>query len=460
MCEKYSALFIVTIVIAYTGLFTATLLNMIFLIQASSTKNDAFKFVPFPEIEEKMNKTLIMNLAFVEDISNKDYYGIINQDIIYTWRGTKVKKTTQTFEIEVLKDIVAADENCREGYKKCGITNEEEEEYLCLNLDENAECPINKILVKNDNSTITEGFNVLPFGDKYMYFSTKRPNSYIFDDFTVTLSNSEETLDSDSMENVKKYNPLISEYTGRAYLNAKYVKFPKKKDISKSIQEYQKKGKLYSQDIINDMNIKEKQYKGLMLFLGIFTFVVTAIIPIDVGIYLLLKNKDFCFCLKNIGNRNGNGNDSHYGRYSSERDRENDAARECVGICFFMIFFGIFYLFFRYSCAPCFGRELNQKRVSFNLFFVCLPTLICSIIVLIILFMKKSIYDDYNAMDYIDDFKNGELFDSCLSRINTIIILSIIIIVIFISYLILIMVHDKDSEDSEYNTQTNYELPS
>ena len=46
------------------------------------------------------------------------------------------------------------------------------------------------------------------------------------------------------MENVKKYNPLISEYTGRAYLNAKYIKFPKKKDISKSIQEYQKKGKI------------------------------------------------------------------------------------------------------------------------------------------------------------------------------------------------------------------------
>jgi hypothetical protein len=226
------------------------------------------------------------------------------------------------------------------------------------------------------------------------------------------------------MENVKKYNPSISEYSGNAYLNAKYVKFPKKKDISKSIQEYQKKVKLYSQDIINDMNTKEKQYKGLMLFLGIFTFVITAVIPLDVGIYLLLKNKDFCFCLKNTGNN------SQYDRYSSERDPEVDEAKECVGICFLMIFFGIFYLFFRYSCAPCFGRELNQKRVSFNLFFVCLPTLICAIIVLVILFMKKSIYDDYNAMDYIDDFKDGGLFDSCLSLINRVIILSIIVVII------------------------------
>ena len=107
MSKGYSAVFIGIITIAYVGLFTTTLLNMIFSVKATikdkKEKNeDAFKYVPFPEKKEKINQTLIMNLEFGEDIPFEDYYGEIYNETIYRWRGVSMKKIKKTFEIEFL----------------------------------------------------------------------------------------------------------------------------------------------------------------------------------------------------------------------------------------------------------------------------------------------------------------------------------------------------------------------
>ena len=64
-------------------------------------------------------------------------------------------------------------------------------------------------MVKKDNVT-TEGFKIFPFGEKFIYYSTIRLNSYALNDLNVTLEETDSILDSDSMENIKKYNPEIS----------------------------------------------------------------------------------------------------------------------------------------------------------------------------------------------------------------------------------------------------------
>ncbi len=54
MCKKYSPGFLFLIVIAYIGLFTATLLNMIFSIKVSRNV-DYFKTISIPEFRKKTN---------------------------------------------------------------------------------------------------------------------------------------------------------------------------------------------------------------------------------------------------------------------------------------------------------------------------------------------------------------------------------------------------------------------
>ena len=119
MCKKYSPGFIVLITIAYIGLFTAILLNMIFSIKASRNV-DYFKTISIPEFQKKMNQTFIMNLKFDAELEDKDLYGEYYRDKIYKWRNTTMKKYTRTFEIELLKDVISNENNCSEGYKKCG----------------------------------------------------------------------------------------------------------------------------------------------------------------------------------------------------------------------------------------------------------------------------------------------------------------------------------------------------
>ena len=60
MCKNYSACFIVIIIFAYVGLFTITLLNMIFSIK--TYKSDVFQYRTVEEYRE------ILKVAFIIDI--------------------------------------------------------------------------------------------------------------------------------------------------------------------------------------------------------------------------------------------------------------------------------------------------------------------------------------------------------------------------------------------------------
>ena len=189
-----------------------------------------------------------------------------------------------------------------------------------------------------------------------------------------------------------------------------------------------KREKLYNSKI-TEMNNKVKNFKGGILFMGILTFVITAIIPIDIGTYYLSKSEE------------------------CKRQRENKGDNECtneeVVLCLVPCY-GLLYCFFRYSCAPCFGKEFNQKRLSITLLMIFLPVLICSLINVIIGFLKKSTYNDYIAMELINDYKNGDSLDNSLTNINRVIILNIISLGIFVVYSLVSLVNNKLREE-EYS---------
>ena len=429
MCKKYSAVFIITMVLAYAGLFTTTLLNMIFSIKASNKRN-AFEEYYFPEFREKINRKFIMDLDFEEGAEDKDLYGEYRRDEIYKWRNNTMNKTYQSFEIELLKDVISYGDNCREGYKKCGSVNDLGD-MLCLKLAENEHCPINDIKIDENGLKPSEDHKNYTLGDKYIYFSTEEKDKRILTNLSISEDyNSTTNLDSETLKELCKYNnDLWSGYSDSSklvYLDGEFYSLPDKDIYEDLIKEYEKREKLYNSKI-TEMNNKVKNFKGGILFMGILTFVITAIIPIDIGTYYLFKNED---CKRQI-----------------ERDRKNnECSNEPMLLCCIPCY-GLLYCFFRYSCAPCFGRELNQKILSINLFIVFLPVLICSLINVIIGFIKRLTYNDYLAMELINDYKNGDSLGNSFTNINRVIILNIISLCIFVVYSLVSFVNNKLREE-------------
>ena len=75
-------------------------------------------------------------------------------------------------------DSVGVDENCPNGYKKCGKLDDMGN-YLCLPQGES--CPINDIQTSNlkNDSLIEKGYEEYEIGDKYLYFTNKSENPLI-----------------------------------------------------------------------------------------------------------------------------------------------------------------------------------------------------------------------------------------------------------------------------------------
>ena len=429
MCKKYSAVFIITMVLAYAGLFTTTLLNMIFSIKASNKRN-AFKKYYFPEFHEKINRKFIMNLEFEEGAEDKDLYGEYRRDKIYKWRNNTMNKTYQSFEIELLKDVISYGDNCSEGYKKCGSVNDFGD-TLCLKLAEDEDCPINNIKIDESGLKPIGDHKKYTLGDKYIYFSTKEITGRILTNLSISDDyNSKTNLDSETLKELCKYNKELwrgySDSSNLAYLNGEFYSLPDKDKYEDLIKEYEKREKLYNSKI-TEMNNKVKNFKGGILFMGILTFVITAIIPIDIGTYYLSKSED---CKR-----------------QRERDRENNECTNEQMILCLIPCYGLLYCFFRFSCAPCFGRELNQKRLSIILFIIFLPVLFCSLINVIIGFVKRSTYNDYLAMELINDYKNGDSLDISFNNINRVIIVNIISLGIFVVYSLVSFVNNKLREE-------------
>ena len=248
MCQKYSAFFIIIIVFASVGLFTITLLNMIFSIK--TYKTDVFEYPTVEEYREILKRTFIMDLEFGEDLDKNDIFGEYWRDPVNKWRNTSMKIKRKKFEIEILKDVIWKEDNCRLGYKKCGLVNSNDS--LCLKLGENEACPINKIFI--DNNETFGNYKTFKLGEKYIHFSNEEIDDYFFMRFNITDRSLKTTLDKDSFENLHKYNPDVWNYYGTAYLNAEYFSLQNKENFEKLIEDYKIITEIYNRETIDDMN--------------------------------------------------------------------------------------------------------------------------------------------------------------------------------------------------------------
>ena len=337
-----------------------------------------------------------------------------------------MKIINRTFEIELLKDIVSSDENCREGYKKCGIVNKNRD-YLCLKLDEYAKCPVNKILIDESSYFFDNDFTTEEMGDKYVHFSNKKIDDYMLINLNITENEIETKIDKDTLYNLMDYNPEIGHFQNNSYLylNGEYLEFIKKEKIPKAIEEYEKRGKNYGSEKIKEMNRKIDKYREYMKYFGIAIFVVTILFPINIGIYFLFKKEKEC----------------SFGGVS-----EMPSADNCLSLCLIGIFTAILNLlwcFFRYSCAICFSCEMNQTRLSYILLFVFSPVLIGSILIFVLSYLNKQIFNDYSSLKLIYEHKNSDVLDNILNKMDIFMIFSIIIVIVFIAYLILICIANK-----------------
>ena len=433
MCQKYSAFFIIIIVFASVGLFTITLLNMIFSIK--TYKTDVFEYPTVEEYREILKRTFIMDLEFGEDLDKNDIFGEYWRDPVNKWRNTSMKIKRKKFEIEILKDVIWKEDNCRLGYKKCGLVNSNDS--LCLKLGENEACPINKIFI--DNNETFGNCKTFKLGEKYIHFSNEEIDDYFFMRFNITDRSLKTTLDKDSFENLHKYNPDVWNYYGTAYLNAEYFSLQNKENFEKLIEDYKIITEIYNRETIDDMN--EKMGNKTIMALGIIIFVLTTFFIIDIGLYFAFKNQKDGDCLKNA--------DFSKGVSASQ----NPCGAVC-GLLIAMICLATFWCFFRYSCEPCLGRELNQKKLSIALLLIFFPELILAVLSMVFAFMKKNKIDDYLSMEYIDMFQN-ESVKSVQDSLDRVIILIIVNIAIFVLYPILVLIANKLKGDDDYGTVKN-----
>ena len=223
---------------------------------------------------------------------------------------TKIKKLNGNFNVTRYSHIIPNEKNCISGYKKCGIINDAKD-YLCLK--EEYDCPINSIIIKSENEPPDIDYKSYQFCDKFIFFSNKKMNNKLITNFTITLENDKnysnyEHIDTDYYSNLLEYNPYIY-YSGRSkpsivFLNS--VKFETNftyKDMIKFQEKYETRGKIYTNDTINEMNTEVKKYKTVLLILGIIAFAFLS----TIGLYFCqsfrkngLKDCDCCFCCKEM----------------------------------------------------------------------------------------------------------------------------------------------------------------
>ena len=146
-----------------------------------------------------------------------------------------------------------------------------------LKLKEDEKCPINHIII-NYNSTKGDDYQTFELGDKYVHFTTDKLLGNILTNITVDEKKEKTYLDSESIKELKKYNPDIwSGYTNIfLYLIADSYTLPAKEELEDLIINYERREEYNSEKIL-EMNQKAKNF----LFLGIFPFILTAFIPIE-----------------------------------------------------------------------------------------------------------------------------------------------------------------------------------
>ena len=207
---------------------------------------------------------------------------------IKIWSNTQIKKFTKTFEVSRYSDIIPNNGNCKSGYKKCGIINDDKD-YICLK--EEYDCPINSIIIKSNNEPPDNDYKSYKFGEKFIFFSNKKINNSLITNFSITSEidkkvTNYENIDRDYYTNVLKNNPYIyfDSWISKptiVYLN--YIKFQTNftyKDVIKFQEKYESRIQIYTNDTINELNSQVKKHKNRLSGLGFGALLALVIIGI------------------------------------------------------------------------------------------------------------------------------------------------------------------------------------
>ena len=494
-CPNISASFLTFSIITYVAIFTLTLLNMIFSILTPGT-NETFKMLNFTDYSQTFSQPLLFNIDFGEKLSYKDDYGLSNDyttsvcytgyckegniyystpdctlacfnslencydelrcpstsiycdssnnynnrhdpnnkciihNIIYKWRNSEIKKEISNIEFIPLKHIIKKGQNCESGYKQCGRVNNKD--YLCL--DDEYECPINKIVI-DENITPPTDFNykTKTIGDRYIHFTNENIEDFMYQDLYVdsdARKNQSQSLlveiDRDALANLVIYNPYI--YNGdynrysknakwidpkdKAYLNQ--VKFQTTKTLEemKKLQEESLKRATFTPTKIEEMNENVGSFTGALMGLGIASFSAFACIAIFfIPIY-------------------------------SANDCGNGCSKDC-------------------DCGLC--QNITPMKRVLLFYIICSPTVIFSIFAFFVTLSKKSTYSEYSSMEYINEYKNYLIedfyyydegkekyiyFDKSITYNNAQFCVLLIIVILLILYPILVFLTSIKREES------------
>ena len=280
---------------------------------------------------------------------------------IEKWRDTEMYKDSDIFNIIPYTQIKTKNEVCDKGYRKCGKINKEED-FLWLKEDySDFECPINKIVILSNNETPSDNYNYKKYkiGDKNIFFTNEKTDDYLITDLFINFDDDYDSksnlqlIDEDSYLNFSKYNNInMKKIPSKVKLNI--VQYLSNLTV-KEMKAYQEKVENYSHKKIAEMNLNVKNYKNLLMGLGIGAFSYFAL----TGFFFFIFYSSICECGKT----------------------------NC-------------------DCVYCDGITPMKRVITFILVFF--PCSILSFIGLIITYSKKTKYDNYSSMKYINEYKYYE----------------------------------------------------
>lgn len=200
---------------------------------------------------------------------------------ISKWRDTQTVKNIVEYDVNRYAHIIPKNGTCKEGYKKCGKINENQD-YLCLKEDENYGCPINDIIIKSDNQSLGSYYRSFQLGNKYIFISNNKTDNYLITNLAISLDTETnkknyEIIDKDYYSNLLIYNPYISYDSSKkpvlVYLNAVQFKLNYTyEDMLKYQEIYKEKNKIYTKEKIEELNLEVEKYKTALKGIGIAAF--------------------------------------------------------------------------------------------------------------------------------------------------------------------------------------------
>ena len=237
-----------------------------------------------------------------------------NYNEINLWKGIGMRVRKINYYFSQLKDTVPYNESCREGFKQCGYLNREKDK-LCVTLYES--CPINKIILKDDNIPPTDfNYTMRQMGDKYLFYTNENINNTLYQSIYAETEIGPSYIDVQTGINTKNYTEVLDTQPITDFLNENSHiydgKYPKSaEELSKygdaklllmentndSLEElkklqkiYLEKLSLYTDEKLNEMNEGANSYKNLLFGFNFVPFIYTCLIGI---VFLILYLKNF-----------------------------------------------------------------------------------------------------------------------------------------------------------------------